>query len=61
VAEREGMIAIRVDGTNLYLTQNPYGDEARAQFIAELEQAGLPYPANILIHIVEFAVGTESN
>jgi len=55
------MIAIRVDGTNLYLTQNPYGDEARAQFIAELEQAGLPYPANILIHIVEFAVGTESN
>jgi len=61
VPEREGMIAFRVDGTNLYLTQNPYGDKARAQFIADLEQASLPLPADVYMHIVEFAVGTESN
>jgi len=61
VPEREGMIAFRVDGTNLYLNQNPYGDKARAQLVADLEQASPPCPADVYMHIVEFAVGEESN
>lgn len=49
------MVTFRVDATNLFLTQNPYGDEAQAQLGRALEAANLPLPVELIGPIVEFA------
>uniref|UniRef100_A0A7S3L7U1 Uncharacterized protein n=1 Tax=Amphora coffeiformis TaxID=265554 RepID=A0A7S3L7U1_9STRA len=54
----EPMVTFRIDGTRFYLTQNPFGDVARAQLLETLISAeSFPFPAEVLREITEFAVG----
>ena len=55
----EHMVTFRIDGTRFYLTQNPFGNIARAHLLETLIYAeSLPFPGEVLHEITEFAVGT---
>lgn len=49
------MVTFRMDGTNLFLTQNPYGDEARAQIARAMAAEDLPLPVEVLCLIIDLA------
>ena len=54
----EPMVCLRIEGTELYLTQNPYGDAARATVLESLTSTLEPsFPPEILKVITEYTVG----
>ncbi|CAJ1950830.1 unnamed protein product [Cylindrotheca closterium] len=53
------LVAFRLKDTNLYLSQNPYGNLAQAEALNSI--SALPILPEISREIVDFAVGQESN